>query len=465
VPDTSLFGFDTEYAPDGEILTVGIGGLSQAVAVEPADAEFYDVLGEIANAEEAAALVGHSVSGDVDQLVSLGLARPDWVTGKRTRDSLLLARLKDENRGKGGYDLESLLCSENNVEPWKQDTVIYSKTDATKWPVDLRKERCRLDAWASLQLAAKYAGDTEIQGMPLSLIHQIALSLHRIRHAGVFIDKAKLDKLEYELQTTREIARDKLTKLAQGYGVTEFNPTNDSDIRDLLFKRMGLAVTKKTRKEKLPAVDQVTLKQYADKPEVKLLLEFNKADKAYSTNVEGVKKLVQPGNIPGKDLYYLPVNINPLGARTGRRSSERPNMQNWPVPMRQMVVSRFPGGIILENDYKSLEVFLLAYEAQDYKLDDFFRNRGGYIAIAKELWGMDVKKGSPEYKATKSVVLGTNYNMQTPLMAENLWNAVGVRFSSDYKEHEKQTDKLRRGYLKLFPGIPKYMDRQESFLL
>lgn len=459
-----LAGVDTEYAPDGSLLTIALSDGQGAIASEVDDPDFPSLTRSIEiRADKPCKLIGHSLSGDIDRLVEMHLACESWVSGRGTLDSLLLARMKDENRGKGGYDLETLACSYWNVKPWKQDTVVYSKEDATQWPVDLRRERCRLDAWASAKLAIALFNDKEVQRMPVTLIHEIAMSLHRIRHAGVYIDQNKLESMKQTLESGRARAKDQLTKLALSHGMTEFNPTNDGHIRELLYDRMKLDVTRTTKKGGLPSVDKITLKQFQDHPEVKLLLEFNKADKAYTTNVEGLSDLVQPSEIPG--LLYLPVNINPLGARTGRRSSERPNMQNWPVPMRQMVVSRYPGGIIVENDYKSLEIFILAYEAQDDKLFDYFATRGGYIAIARDLWKMDVKKGSPEYKATKSVVLGTNYNMQTPLMAENLWVNVGVRFSSDYDEHERVTDKLRNGYLDMFPGIRPYMERQKSFLL
>jgi uracil-DNA glycosylase family 4 len=461
-PDAGFIAIDTEYAPDKTLLTVGIADRQSATSAEPDEDSFYAVLSQVEQADNKTKLIGHSISGDIDKLVELGAARIDWVSGYMTLDSLLLARMKDENRGKGGYDLEGLLVSDRNVEPWKQDTVAISKEDATLWGRDLRKERCRLDAWASARLATELVIDDEVQKMPWNFVHRIAMSLHRVRHAGVYIDRKKLSDMELVLLFDRERARDKLTKLAFSQGMTEFIPTNDGHIRDLLFKRLKLPVTKKTKTSKLPAVDQITLKQFAERPEVKTLLEFNKADKAYTTNILGVKDLVQAQ--PDGRLW-LPVNINPLGARTGRRSSSEPNMQNWPGKMRQLVVSRFPNGLILENDYKSLEIFILGYEAKDDKLIDYFLNRGGYIAIAKELWKMEVTKGTREYVATKSVVLGTNYNMQTKLMAETLWNKVGVRFSHNYEDHVEKTDELRRGYLRMFPGIPRYMARQKQYLL
>src|SRR5437660_7292360 len=94
-----------------------------------------------ARIRQAKWLVGHSLSGDIDQLVKLNLAKPEWIDGTRTLDSLLLARMVDENRS--GYDLETLLCSGHRVEPWKHQTEIYSKIDATKWPALLRQQRCK----------------------------------------------------------------------------------------------------------------------------------------------------------------------------------------------------------------------------------------------------------------------------------------------------------------------------------
>jgi uracil-DNA glycosylase family 4 len=466
LPDGSYVSVDTEYAPDKSLLTVGVANSFQAVSAEPKDDNFYEVLGHIDDRPSGSCLVGHSLTGDVDKLVELNLARKEWVDGTKTFDSLLLARMLDENRGKGGYDLEGLLTSDQNVKPWKAETEAYSKTDATQWPEPLRKERCRLDAWASASLVRKYCEKPELQPMPVILTHQIQMSLHRIRLAGVVIDGKKLGELSAGFRAERSEAQARLGILAAKQGMVAFSPTNDADIRELLYKRMKLPVERKTKGKGLPAVDKITLAQFKDKPEVDLLLRFNKADKAQSTLIEGIEELWTPD--PDGTRGWMPVNINPLGARTGRRSSERPNMQNWPAQkdlnMRQLVVSRFPGGGILEYDYKSLEVFILAFEANDPKLFEYFDKRGGYIAIAKDMWGKDVQKGSLEYRSCKSVVLGTNYNMQTKKMARNLWD-MGVKFSSDYREHEKQTDKLRNKYLDMFPGLRPYMRRQREYLL
>ena len=129
-----------------------------------------------------------------------------------------------------------------------------------------------------------------------------------------------------------------------------------------------------------------------------------------------------------------------------------------------MVRSRWPNGTIGAFDYSKLEPVLLAWYAKDATLYRAFTTGGGYAFFAKELWGFECGDDTPEYRATKSIILGVHYNMQTPLMAKELW-LLGVRFSADFTEHERTTDRLRRKYLHLVPGVKRYMDQREDELL
>jgi DNA polymerase I-like protein with 3'-5' exonuclease and polymerase domains len=126
-----------------------------------------------------------------------------------------------------------------------------------------------------------------------------------------------------------------------------------------------------------------------------------------------------------------------------------------------MVTSRFPGGLILNADYQKLEVRVIAWLSGDEKLLDYFTKGKGYIDVAKELFGYEVTQESDTYRAVKSIVLGVHYNMQTPKMAREL-DLLSIRLSPDWGEHEAETDRLRRLYLRRFGGIGRYMRRQES---
>lgn len=447
--------FDSEFAPDKTPLTYGWSDGETAWALEAGEG----LDATIMQAGGTTTLVGHSVSGDVDQLVRLDCAKPEWVRGDGTLDTLLLARMADENRGTGAYSLDNLLLSYCNVAPWKQDTEAYSETDATKWPVEARKERCRLDAWAAKKLLDYLRAEEKVRG-PVKFTHRVAATLHRVELAGMMIDTPLFEELAAKYRGDAERSRDLLVKEAMSLGMTEFVPTNDDHLRTLLFEKLKLPPGRKTDGGEF-SVDKAVLKPYLNHPVVKLVSEFNRADKFHSVNFQGIRGLMTDIDA---DTRWLPLNINPLGARTGRRSSHSPNVQNWNKYLRRMVKSRFKDGLIGDHDYSRLEPVLMGWWAQDEKLLDYFLNGDGYIGVAWELWNTKVVKDTDEYRGSKAIVLGVDYNKQYRSIARDLW-AQGVRLSEEYDEHELLAKKFREKFLQKFAGVKRYIEQQKRTLL
>jgi hypothetical protein len=150
---SGTIGFDTEYAPDGALLTTAIADRGKAKAIETNEDRRFKTFRPFLR--KAKVIVGHSITGDIDYLVKNKLAKESWLRGEDIQDSLLLARMVDENRGRGSYGLETLLLSAFNFNPWKSETEkLFKKTkDASQWSISQRTERCRIDAWATLILA------------------------------------------------------------------------------------------------------------------------------------------------------------------------------------------------------------------------------------------------------------------------------------------------------------------------
>lgn len=384
----------------------------------------------------------------------------------------------NENGLKGAYELETLLLNHVATEPWKHETKAYDQktieidgkphrvrnVDATRWPAEPRKKRCRLDAWASYTLARLLYPKLRHQRPLVTFTHRIASLLSRVSLTGAIIDLNRFEAMGSSLESGLAMTRDQLGKAAITAGKTSFSPTNDDDLRSLLYDHLGLPVLARTGKRKLPSVDQNTLKQL-DHPTVATLLAFNKADKTFSVNVTGLRALLHPcGQIDTHPVAWLPFRINPLGAKTGRRSSSDPNSQNWPPAVRSIVRSRWPGGTIADLDYRKLEPRLFGWVAKDDKLFSFFTKGRGYIDVAAELFGAEVKEGSPRYKAVKSIVLAVHYNRKPKGMAESLRNT-GIMFSPDWDEHLRETTRIRRLYLDRFRGIARYIEDRETELL
>lgn len=412
-------GIDTEYAPDGTLLTLGAATLTKAFAVE----EFFnDPLSPII--DNTSILIGHNLPGDIDQLLKLGFKHTSWLSGVGIRDSLLMARMVDENKERGGYGLENLACAELGIDPWKGETETILKTtgDARNLTPLQRTERCRMDAWASYLLAQHY--QPKLPSKSLSCFnHQIEMSLHRIGLAGAAVDMDlfyklgetwKADALKFKDLLEREAMKQGFANLAH-----PFSPTNDNDIRYILYTLLGLKVIKKTEKTKKPCVDRFVLAKHVEEGSqfAKNLLEFNKVDKLASTWIGGSKskrktleELIEMN--PTDPLLHPPKYgllhfwINPLGARTGRRTSggaanegtpESRNGQNWPQDARRMIVSRWAGvgGQICSVDFRKLEPVLFGWNANDEKMIDFFLNGEGYTLIAREVLGKEIEEGTP----------------------------------------------------------------------
>lgn len=465
----TLVALDVEWDTDtGRMLTMATASTKSAQVAEPPES-----LDEIAeDLRSARWLTGHSVMGDVYQALAHGLpVDPAWLRGDRVADSYLLARMVDEN--KASYELENLLADEARVNPWKYKT--KDTVNAAQWDPELRRERCRLDAWASAVLVARYAPQLQKVKKLVNFTHRYTAVLSRMELMGAIVDRKKLEAYDASFRLQIEAAAAPLRALATREGMDEFVLTNADHHRELLYGRLKLdPPLGKSEKSGKPILDKTALLELISQghDEAALLLNWRRLYKRHSVNIgrprseedpEGTGLLGRVWDI-GEGQYLIPTRINPLKARTGRRSSTGVNMQNWPGEMRPMVVSRFPGGVIAACDYRKLEPVVLAWVAKDDWLMHVFTKGDGYLEIARKLMGKnDLVDGSKEYRGVKSVVLGVHYYMLTKEMAKQLWYQ-GIRYSADYDEHVDEVDRLRSKYLRLARGVARYIELTEARL-
>jgi len=502
IPRQPNVGFDTEYTDKGELTTIAVADAFRAIAADEGDgdhAKSWDKVKKIL--KKANFLMGHSLPGDIDHLVRLGIRRTQWLNGKKIRDSLLLSRMANENkRERGSYSLENLLCTAMKVRPWKTDTQeILKKTgDSRSMTYEQRVERCRLDAWAAVKLAgdaeARVAqqmitsdtlkakvSEVEKHGALIQFTHQEAMSLHRVGLAGAAIDMRLLHRLGKGWQLEAKKAGDYLTRAAHRRGLKVFSPTNDNNLRALLYEKIGFPVKWRTPKAHVPKVDKNALKlmletaeDRADHKLVKELIHFNQVDKLASTWYEAkksarksLKDLIElDAKHPGLGLLHF--WIIPLKARTGRRTSggaaddlqeESRNSQNWSPPVRKIIRSRWKDGEIAVVDFRKLEPCITCWVIGDDELLDIFLNRGGYVDLAYDFFGKRIQEDTKEYKMVKGLWLGLTYNMKKNLFANNLWN-MGIKLSNDWKTHVEKTGKLIYRFFKKYPKIKRHIRKQ-----
>jgi uracil-DNA glycosylase family 4 len=448
-------GFDTEYTGE-TVHCLAVADEHRAITVTPS------TLATLTPLLSEATLVGHNIAVDIEALLRLrpkGLkhALERWLQGGNQRDTLLEARLSDENRGKYGYKLESLAVSLFNTTDWKHPTEALGP-DSSKWPPQLRSERCRLDAWATLMVHKKL--QASLVG-PSRLSHAIAMSLRRMYWAGAYIDGEKFTKMRKTVYKERTESFQSLSKFADKFGIQEFTAT-DTQLREYVYgtNGVGLEVESYT-KGGLPSVSVKHLKEYKNEKTIQALLTFSKWDKLKTTYCDSLATKFHRV----KNKLWMPVSINPLAAKTGRRASSAPNMQNWPVSVRQIIVSRFNGGSIADNDYSKLEPILGGWVSGEHKLTEYFvKYPNGYIKIGEDFFKKTVAKNTKEYTAIKSLILGITYNKKKWSLADDMW-AQGAKLDSNYESHIDKVGDMLEDFLDLFPGMRKYHQAQEEMVL
>lgn len=463
-PSSGRLGIDTEFEGD-TCYTIAVA-TPQSILVTDVDGETATGTVTVSRDEvlacvrDAQTLVGHNVYVDVDHLVRLGVCREAWARGEQIVDTYLFARMADENMGTGAYGVEALARRFFRIESWKHETDAIDPAKPSTWPVDLRVRRCAVDAWATSELADHFSG--LVHG-PVTFTHRIAATLHRMRYTGVAVDTSELDRLRRRLEGGRDTALHQLTLCAASYGLSEFRPTNDLHVRTLLYEKIGLKPLASTPGGK-PSVAKDALVPYKQHPVVALLIEYNEADRSL-TVLSGEKGVTTNLRPVANGVTILPVNIWPLQAKTARRSSTSPNMQNWKQDMRKLVRSRWDGGSILDVDYRSLEPRILGTVANDQRYLAYFLDGRGYLGIATDVWGRGVEKGTPEYRTVKEVVLGTNYGAGPKTIGKKLWYELDTKLAPTYEQHLTAVRKLQDKYLSVFSGIQRYMTQQERTLL
>ncbi len=481
----NIVGFDVEYSPDKTLLTIGLASDKAAKAWDCSaiSAENKTLIRRIQT------LAGHNVAGDLDYLVRNKVAKNSWLRGDDLRDSLLLARLYDETKERGGYGLENLLCSEFRVEPWKEPTASqFKKTpDASLWASQDRIERCRIDAWASVKLASFYYDKLMQRSCQksslLDISHRIEMTLYRVGLAGAAVLNSRFKRLGDEWSAASTRYGDLVTRAAFKTGMTVFEPTNKNHLRELLFERLHLKKMGYTKKSHEAQVDKEVLKETLKltskkwkRAIIKNILHFSSNDKLakallggkHKEKSIGFLKILFPGN---KNLSLLNNWINPLGAKTGRRSGGGTdkeishggtNSQNWHPKARTLIVSRWygRGGEIASFDYNKLEPLMMAWKIGSPALLAYFTTGGGYIQLAKDLLHLTIEPGSSGYKAIKAIYLGIGYYMNDWKLAHDLWFKAGLKFSKDWDEHVRLTAKVRKKYFKMFPEVKAYHRHQ-----
>jgi DNA polymerase-1 len=375
------------------------------------------------------AIAGHAIKG----LFRLAGER-DVTLAEPADDSSIMAFLVDATSG--SYDLVDVAHR------------FLGETITTIAP-SLFDESSNDDTLArDVQVAARLRTHlrAEIERWELGFVYEqielpLVAVLGRMEARGIRVDVELLRTIAAEF--TKEAAElDQQIQEAAGH---EFKVNSPQQLQTVLFEELGLTAVKKIKSGY--STDAASLEAIqSEHPIVPLILRYREVEKLRGTyGAPLIDSVANDGRIHA--TFHQTV------ARTGRLSSDAPNLHNIPVRSQEGRRLRYAfvpseGWEMAVADYNQIELRIIAHLSQDSGLlAAFASHEDVHRTIAASVFGVPVDEVTHEQREqAKAVSYGLAYGME----AYGLSQRLGVPVTTAKEVMDK--------YFAGFPSLRAYMD-------
>lgn len=262
-----------------------------------------------------------------------------------------------------------------------------------------------------------------------------------MQYNGMLVDREELVQFGEELKKQIEV----LTKEIYEMAGEEFNINSTQQLGAILFDKLKLTTSKKTKKGYSTDVDSLE-KIKREHPIVEKILEYRGLMKLNSTYVEGMLPYINETTHRIHSYFHQTVTA------TGRISSTEPNLQNIPTRFElgkrlRKVFKPKEGYIFIDADYSQIELRVLAHISQDeHMLEAFHNNEDIHKQAASKVLGIPMEEVTKEERSNaKAVNFGIVYGISDFGLAEQL----GIS--------RKQAKQYIDQYLEKYNGIQNFM--------
>jgi DNA polymerase-1 len=265
--------------------------------------------------------------------------------------------------------------------------------------------------------------------------------LAKMEVAGIGIDRTELQEIADSLAASASTLQGEVQKLA-GH---EFNVNSTPQLRTVLYDEIGLTPGKKTKTGY--STDAQTLESLRGAhPIVEALLSYREVEKLRSTYGESLLAEVQPDG-------RIHASFGQTVARTGRLSSDRPNLHN--IPVRSEMGKQFrrafvpaEGMTFLVADYDQVELRCIAHLSEDPGLIDAMTTGADvHRTVAAAVYGIAPEEVThTQREFSKMVSYGLAYGMEAYGLSQRLNVAV------------EEAAAIMESYFGAFPRVKAYMD-------
>jgi DNA polymerase-1 len=269
--------------------------------------------------------------------------------------------------------------------------------------------------------------------------------LARMEQAGIAVDLPFLASLRQSLD--QQLAQ--LVQEIHAEAGGPFNVNSPKQLAEVLFTRLKLPVTKRTKTG--PSTDSDVLQRLAAQhPLPRKLIQHRELSKLVSTYIDALPKLADPAT------SRVHTSFNQTATATGRLSSSNPNLQNIPIrtplgrSLRKAFIAPGQDSVLLAADYSQVELRILAHMSGDEQLRQAFREGHDiHRYTASLIYGVPESEVQPAQRSSmKAVNFGVLYGM----------SAHGL--SRELSISREEAEAFIAAYFSRYPQVRAYLDSQ-----
>ncbi|MDD5363310.1 MAG: DNA polymerase I [Ignavibacteria bacterium] len=270
-----------------------------------------------------------------------------------------------------------------------------------------------------------------------------------MEYEGIKVSTEVLNILDKEIVKYIKEYEDKIYELAG----SKFNINSTSQLAEILTKKLGLQLSKKTKTGFSTDISVLEDLRYMH-PIAGNLIEYRMLAKLKSTYIDGLLNAVS--QVTGR----VHTSFNQIGASTGRLSSTDPNLQNIPVrtdtgrSIRKAFIPKNDDYVILSADYSQVELRVMAHFSEDENfINAFKRNRDIHTETAMRVFKLKSKdEVTPNRRRkAKEVNFGIIYGI----------GAFGLATRLEIKNTEAK--EIIDRYFQEFPKVFEYLEKTKKF--
>ncbi len=278
----------------------------------------------------------------------------------------------------------------------------------------------------------------------LSFERPLLRILAQMENDGITIDVKKLQNLSQEFAAKIQT----LTKEIHEISGEEFNIASPQQLGKILFEKLGLDSSKKSKKTGALSTNSSVLEELSEAGHAiaDKILDFRKFSKLKNTYTDALPKQIDP------KTGRVHTSFSTISTITGRFNSTNPNLQNIPIKSLegQKIRESFIAAkdhLLISADYSQIELRVIAHVAKIDNLVTAFKDGKDIHRItASQVFGI------PESEiddATRSKAKAINFGIIYGI------SAFGLAKQLDIGRQEAAT--YIKSYLEAYPGIDSYM--------